>query len=71
MASVHATGISAPITVMHIADSDRTFEVERRLRWPENGNLPSTIKFVELVKIASNLIGILTGHTHRAQVDTL
>ena len=52
-------------------DFDRNFEVERRLRWSKSGNLPSTKKFVELVKSAPNLIAILTGHTHRAQVDML
>ena len=52
-------------------DTDRNFEIERRLRWSENGNLPSTIKFVELVKSSPNLIAVLTGHTHRSQIDTL
>lgn len=52
-------------------DSDRNFEVERRLRWSETGNLPSTQMFVELVKSSPNLIAVLTGHTHRAKVDTL
>jgi 3',5'-cyclic AMP phosphodiesterase CpdA len=52
-------------------DTDRGFETERRHRWPKTGNLPSTTQFVEEVNGATNLIAVLCGHTHRAQVDTL
>ena len=52
-------------------ETDRNFQVERRLRWPKAGNLPSTNEFVKLVTNAPNMIAVLTGHTHRSQVDTL
>ncbi len=52
-------------------ESDRNFEVERRLRWSKSGNLKSTTEFLSFVKSAPNLIAVITGHTHRARVDTL
>lgn len=52
-------------------DTDRNFETERRPRWSKSGNLPSTTAFVDLVNEAPNLMAVLCGHTHRAQVDTL
>ena len=50
---------------------DRNYEVERRQRWSKSGNLPSTVQFVDVVKRAPNLIAVLAGHNHRAQVDTI
>ena len=52
-------------------DADKNFEVERRQRWSKSGNLSSTMQFVDVVKSAPNLIAVLAGHTHQAQVDTL
>ena len=52
-------------------DMDRNYEVERRERWSKNGNLPSTLEFVDLVKKSSNLAAVLVGHTHTARVDSI
>ena len=52
-------------------DIDKNYEVERRERWSKNGNLPSTVAFVECVKNSNNLAAILAGHTHRPRADTI
>lgn len=52
-------------------DMDRNYEVEKRERWSKNGNLPSTLEFVGLVKKSSNLAAALVGHTHTAHVDSI
>jgi len=46
-------------------DTDRNYEVERRQRWPKEGNFPSTTAFLESVKTTPNLVAILCGHTHQ------
>lgn len=51
------------------AASDRSWELEGRPQWPEEGNLPSTLAFIELVQSnvapTGRIIAILTGHVHR------
>ena len=46
------------------AATDRNFAIERRERWSEKGNLPSTIEFVKVVKGAPCLAAVITGHWH-------
>ena len=52
-------------------DADRSYEIERRERWAKEGNLKSTVAFVERVKTSGNLIAILAGHTHRAKTEEI
>jgi len=51
------------------AEADGLWEIERRERWPESGNLPSTTEFVEAVRACGCLVAILCGHTHSPSVD--
>ncbi len=46
------------------AATDRNSAVERRQRWSEKGNLPSTMEFVKVVKGAPCLAALITGHWH-------
>ena len=48
---------------------DRNYKIERRQRWPETGNLKSTLDFVRQVGRSDNLIALLCGHIHSARVD--
>jgi 3',5'-cyclic AMP phosphodiesterase CpdA len=50
---------------------DDGYEIERRIRWSKDGNLPSTMEFVETVKNCENLGAVLVGHTHRARADKI
>ena len=50
-------------------DTDKNYEIEQRERWSQEGNLPSTMKFLEMAKNSSNLAAVLVGHTHRARAD--
>lgn len=49
--------------------SDENWKVEARPRWPEEGNLPSTLAFMSLVEEHAAPVGriaaLLTGHVHR------
>lgn len=45
---------------------DRGYEVERRERWPESGNSPTTVAFVKEVMATKRLTGIFVGHYHRS-----
>lgn len=51
------------------AATDNVADIEGRPMWPQDGNLPSTAAFLELVKTNSapsgRIIGLLTGHVHR------
>jgi predicted MPP superfamily phosphohydrolase len=48
------------------ANSDRNYVIERRQRWPEEGNSKSTRDFLETLHRADEkVIAIITGHTHR------
>jgi len=53
------------------AATDRNWEIERRQRWPESGNAPSTTAFYETIAHTPNLIAILTGHIHMDRVDPI
>lgn len=46
------------------AGTDKNFTIERRQRWPEKGNQPSTMEFVRRVRTAPSLAAVLTGHWH-------
>jgi DNA repair exonuclease SbcCD nuclease subunit len=50
-------------------DTDKNYEIEQRERWSQEGNLPSTMKFLEMAKNSTNLAAVLVGHTHRARAD--
>ena len=52
-------------------ETDTNFETERRDRWSEAGNLPSTEAFVQRVTEASSLVAILCGHIHEERVDAI
>ena len=45
---------------------DYNYEIERRERWPESGNLPTTYDFIKEVMKTEKLTGIFAGHLHRA-----
>jgi len=51
-------------------ETDRNYEIERRERWPESGNLESTIKSVELIKHSNNIVAIFAGHKHQQRSDS-
>jgi 3',5'-cyclic AMP phosphodiesterase CpdA len=50
---------------------DNGFEIERRQRWNKEGNLPSTMEFVEIVKNNKKLAAVFVGHKHRARMDSI
>src|SRR5690606_35112890 len=43
---------------------DKNHIVERRERWPERGNSPSTVEFIKQVSNAENVAGVFAGHWH-------
>mmetsp|Transcript_23447 Transcript_23447/g.42313 ORF Transcript_23447/g.42313 Transcript_23447/m.42313 type:complete len:430 (+) Transcript_23447:68-1357(+) len=51
------------------ASTDNLAECEGRPKWPEEGNLNSTMAFLELVKThtapAGRVVAIMTGHVHK------
>ncbi|SMG30405.1 metallophosphoesterase family protein [Arenibacter troitsensis] len=53
------------------ASSDRNFELEGRLKWPEAGHTKTTFDFHKAVFSAPNLLGIFTGHIHRFSVESI
>lgn len=53
------------------AATDRNFELERRPRWPQAGHTEVTMTFHREVFSAPNLLGVCTGHIHRASLDVL
>lgn len=53
------------------ASSDRNFELEGRLRWPESGHSKTTFDFHKAVFSAPNLMGIFSGHIHRFSVESI
>ena len=50
--------------------TDKIYEIERRQRWPESGNQPSTAAFVDQVMNTGKLAGIFVGHWHQIRVIT-
>ena len=53
------------------AQKDRNYITERRQRWPESGNNPSTGAFLESVLTTPNLVAVLCGHIHTSRVDPI
>ncbi|MCB0283091.1 MAG: metallophosphoesterase [Calditrichaeota bacterium] len=51
------------------AEADENWQLEKRERWFDSGNLPETTEFAELIKQAPNIIAVLAGHTHRNSID--
>jgi predicted phosphodiesterase len=51
------------------AKSDRNWEIERRLKWPEAGHTTVTTAFHREVFAAQNLLGVFAGHTHQPSLD--
>ena len=53
------------------AATDRSFELERRPKWPESGHTQTTFDFYKKVFDAPNLMGIFTGHKHRNSIEII
>jgi len=57
------------------AYADTLSETEGRPRWPESGNSPSTMAFIELVKThtapAGRVVAIMSGHVHKDFTNTV
>jgi DNA repair exonuclease SbcCD nuclease subunit len=53
------------------AKTDRSFTLEKRMKWRETGHTKTTMDFYEAVIGADNLIGVLTGHIHNQSVDVI
>lgn len=51
------------------AARDRSWEIERRPRWPEAGHTATTLAFRREVFAAPNLLGVFAGHTHQQTLD--
>jgi len=57
-------------------DSDPTFRIENRERWPKSGSTPTTLRFVEDIvrRFAAPrgpLIGVIGGHEHLHRADVV
>jgi hypothetical protein len=52
-------------------EADRSFELERRPRWPKAGHTTTTMDFHKEVFAAGNLLGIFAGHTHKQSLDVV
>ncbi|MBC8766427.1 metallophosphoesterase [Arenibacter sp. BSSL-BM3] len=53
------------------ATSDRNFELEGRLKWPETGHSETTFNFHKAVFSAPNLMGVFAGHIHRFSIESI
>ena len=53
------------------AATDRSFELERRPKWPESGHTQTTFDFYKKVFDAPNLMGIFAGHKHRNSIEII
>jgi len=51
------------------AESDKSYELEGRERWPEEGHTKVTMDFYDEVFSCDNLLGIFAGHIHRQSID--
>jgi len=68
------TSFSSRLTCGHPdwgSKTDRNYKIERRQKWPEEGNLKSTMDFVKSISSSKNLIAILCGHTHKPRADRI
>ncbi|HPN34881.1 MAG TPA: FG-GAP-like repeat-containing protein [bacterium] len=52
-------------------DQDKSYELERRQRWPKSGNSPATVEFINTLPAADNLAAVLTGHHHKSRATRL
>jgi len=51
------------------AQSDKNWQIERRLKWPEAGHTETTMAFRREVFAAPNVLGVFAGHTHQQSLD--
>lgn len=52
-------------------ESDKSFELEGRRRWPESGHTKITMDFCSEVFSAPNLLGVFAGHVHQQSIDVV
>ena len=52
-------------------EADKSFELERRPKWPKTGHTTTTMDFHKEVFAATNLLGIFAGHTHKQSLDVV
>ena len=50
-------------------NTDKNYEIERREKWRKGGHTSTTFDFYDEVFNASNLLAVVTGHTHRPALD--
>lgn len=53
------------------AKTDKSYQLERRERWPEAGHTETTMAFYREVWSAPNLLGVLAGHIHQQSLDII
>jgi DNA repair exonuclease SbcCD nuclease subunit len=53
------------------AATDRSFELERRPKWPESGHTQTTFNFYKKVFDAPNIMGVFAGHKHRNSIEVI
>ncbi|MDO4586131.1 MAG: metallophosphoesterase [Planctomycetia bacterium] len=53
------------------AQSDHSFEIERRPRWPESGHNETTIAFYNEILSSPHLLGTFSGHIHIQSLDII
>lgn len=53
------------------AKSDRSYELERRERWPEAGHSAATMDFHKAVFSSPQVMGVIAGHIHRPSLDII
>jgi len=53
------------------AATDKSYELERRERWPVEGHTKVTMDYYNEVFSASNILGIFTGHVHQQAMDVV
>ncbi len=51
--------------------TDKGYELERRLRWPEAGHSQTTFDFHKAVFSTPNLLGVFAGHIHRFSIELI
>ncbi|MBL7977539.1 MAG: metallophosphoesterase [Bacteroidetes Order II. Incertae sedis bacterium] len=53
------------------AQNDRSYQLERRERWPEEGHSATTIQFYTEVTQAPNVLATISGHIHEPTLDLI
>lgn len=51
------------------AESDKSYKLERREQWPEEGHTKVTMDFYDEVFRSEKLLGIFAGHVHRQSLE--